>query len=202
MHHKQPGEIGAVKDLLKYLQHRTGSVRREAYLSGEYKDWKEIPQDIRDQALDAQKKWTDRGLGSDRKAILQQLENWQGRQVMMRYWVISPDPHLMQHVPEDKRLEMIARITDATVHDLYEANGWGIPQYSHVIHDKTNKEGFPMPHAHIVTPGTIDLGPHGRIDHFVRKPHIRNLHEISQAHFEHELENVLGKEDELNGEGG
>lgn len=199
MHHKQPGETSAVKELLKYLQHRTGSVRREAYLSGEYKDWKEIPQDIRDQALDAQKKWTDRGLGSDRKEILNRLEDWQGRNILMRYWVISPDPHLMQHVPEDKRLEMVARITDATVHDLYEANGWGIPQYSHVIHDKTTydkklQKDLPMPHSHVVTPGTIDLGPHGRIDHYVTKPHLRNFRDISRHHFEREFEQALGKE--------
>lgn len=199
MHHKKPGETAAVKDLLKYLQHRPGSTRREAYLSGEYKTWQDVPEDIKDQALDARKKWTDRGLGSDRKEILEQLEKWQGRQVLMRYWVISPDPHLMQHVPEDKRLEMVARITDATVHDLYEANGWGTPQYSHVIHDKTthdkklNKD-LPMPHAHVITPGTIDLGPHGRIDHYVTRPHLRNFRDISRHHFERELENVLGKE--------
>jgi len=210
MHHKKPGETAAVKDLLKYLQHRPDSARREAYLSGEYKTWKDVPEDIKDQALDARKKWTDRGLGSDRKEILEHLEGWQGRKVLMRYWVISPDPHLMQHVPEDRRLEMIARITDATMHDLYEANGWGIPQYSHVIHDKyiTAKEFgedklpsksprqrlLPMPHSHVITPGTIDLGPHGRIDHFVAKPHLRNFRDISRHHFESELEHELGKE--------
>jgi len=117
----------------------------------------------------------------------------------MRYWAISPDPHLMQHVPEDKRFEMVSRITDATMHDLYEANGWGIPQYSSVIHDKTihDKElgkDLPMPHAHVITPGTIDLGPHGRIDHYVRKPHLRNFRDISRHHFEREFEQALGKE--------
>jgi hypothetical protein len=213
LHHKKPGEMGAVKDLLKYLQHRPGSARREAYLSGEYKTWQDIPESIKDQALDAQKKWTDRGLGSDRKEIQENLENWQGRNILMRYWVIAPDPHLMQHVPEDKRLEMVARITDATMHDLYEANGWGTPQYSHVIHDKyiVDKRGvefgedklpsksqrqrlLPMPHAHVITPGTIDLGPHGRIDHYVTRPHLRNFRDITRYRFERELENELGKE--------
>lgn len=199
--YKRPGQTKSTRTLLKYLQHRDGSVRRAAYRSGEYERWQDIPKDLRDDQMSPPEhrstSWVDRGLGDDYKTILQQLDDWQGRKILTRHWVLSPDPELMAHIPEDHRLDVIARITDNTVREWYRNNGWGEPAYSYVVHQaETTQNGttLPRPHSHIVTPGTYDLGPHGRPDHYVTRAHIRDLHQTTQQQFQAEMERILGRE--------
>jgi hypothetical protein len=118
--------------------------------------------------------------------------------MLARTWVISPDPELMKHVPDEKRFEVVRNVTEQTLERWYSDNGWGQPEYSYVIHDKHRvADGEQMVHSHVITPATIpvdEAGDLGRIDHYVARPHIRDLHRTTAEAFEEELGRLLGKE--------
>src|SRR5690349_8376747 len=123
--YKQNGQGKQLRDLLKYLQFRDGSIRRESYLRGEgYGD-----QTRRDSAaqLKREARWVDRGMGESYHEIMKNANDLKGRKVLARTWVLSPDPALMQHIPADQRLGVIQRMTDETVNLWYGDNGWGQP---------------------------------------------------------------------------
>ncbi len=197
---KRRGETKSLRDLLKYLQYRDGSVRREAFLSAEQGVEVRYPEGVSDHVLPAHRdaKWVDRGMGETYRQILDRARQWQGRSVLARTWVISPDPELMRHVPESKRFEVVRNVTEKTVERWYSDNGWGTAEYSYVIHDKHRaKDGEQMVHAHVITPGTIPidaLEDLGRIDHYVARPHFRDLNRTAAEAFHEELGRVLGKE--------
>jgi hypothetical protein len=137
-------------------------------------------------------------MGETYKQIANRAFDWQGRRMLARTWVISPDPELMKHVPDHKRFEVVRNVTEQTVERWYSDNGWGQPEYSYVIHDKHRvADGEQMVHAHVISPATIrvdEAGELGRIDHFVGRAHIRDLHHTTAEAFEQELGRVLGKE--------
>ncbi len=193
--YKQNGQGKQFRDLLKYLQFRDGSIRRESYLRGEgYGD-----QSRKDAApLNRESKWVDRGMGETYKDIMKNAVDLRGRKVLARTWVLSPDPELMQHIPADQRLGVVQRMTEETVNLWYGDNGWGQPEYSYVIHDKQRAaDRLQMLHAHIITPGTVFVdapGELGRMDHIVKRPHMADLQHTAVDVFRHEMERVLGKE--------
>jgi hypothetical protein len=92
----------------------------------------------------------------------------QGKRLLARTWVISPDPELMKHIPDEKRFVVVHNVTEQTFECWYSDNGWGQPAYSYVIHDKHRvADREQMVHAHIITPATIridEAGELGRID--------------------------------------
>ncbi|MBN1428171.1 MAG: hypothetical protein JXB07_07290, partial [Anaerolineae bacterium] len=153
-------------------------MRREAFLGQEHR----YPEGLSDYIAPQhrQARWVDRGMGETYKQIANRAFDWQGRRALARTWVISPDPELMKHLPEEHRFDVVCNVTEQTVDHWYSNNGWGQPEYSYVIHDKHRiADGEQMIHAHIITPATIrvdEAGELGRIDHYVSKPHIRDLH--------------------------
>jgi hypothetical protein len=192
--YKRVGQQKGLRDLAKYLQFRDGSIRRDAYLRGEGYGGPEVSDHVRPSRRPP--KWVDRGMGESYSQIVNHAHDLRGRSVLARTWVISPDPELMAHIPEDLRLHVMQRVTERTVEFWYDDNGWGTPEYSYVLHDRqTNDAGKQQVHAHIITPGTIPLEPDlGRVDHIVKKPHIRDLLNTSQEVFEQELERTLGRD--------
>jgi hypothetical protein len=200
MRYKKWGEVKALRNLVKYLQYRDGSVRREAYLDADLDKEFRYPEGVSDHVKPAHRetRWVDRGMGDTYRQITNQAYDWRGRSVLARTWVISPDPELMRHVPEDKRFEIVRNVTERTVERWYSDNGWGQPEYSYVIHDKhRSADGEQMVHAHVITPGTIPIDAAedlGRIDHIVKKPHFRDLNHTAAESLEEELGRVLGKE--------
>lgn len=193
---KKRGQAKALRDLCKYLQYRDGSIRREAFLGEDHRYPDGMSDYVAPQHRD--RKWVDRGMGETYKQIANRAFEWQGRRTLARTWVISPDPELMKHVPEEWRFDVVRNVTERTVERWYGDNGWGQPEYSYVIHDKHRvADGEQMAHAHVITPATIrvdEAGELGRIDHYISKPHIRDLHRTAAAAFEQELGRVLGKE--------
>jgi hypothetical protein len=193
---KKRGQVKALRDLCKYLQYRDGSVRREAFLGPEH----HYPEGVSDYVRPGNRdpKWVDRGMGESYKQIANRAYDWQGRRMLARTWVISPDPELMKHVPDEKRFEIVRNVTEQTLERWYSDNGWGQPEYSYVIHDKHRvADGEQMVHSHVITPATIpvdEAGELGRIDHYVTRPHIRDLHRTTAEAFEEELGRVLGKD--------
>jgi len=198
--YKQKGEIKSFRSLLKYLQYRDGSVRRDAYLEADLDAEFRYPEDVSDHVRPQHRetRWVDRGMGETYRQIANRAYDWQGRRMLARTWVISPDPELMKHVPEAKRFEVVRNVTEKTVERWYSDNGWGLAEYSYVIHDKQrSSDGEQMAHAHVITPGTVrvdETGELGRIDHVAKKPHIRDLHRTARQALEEELGRVLGKE--------
>lgn len=194
MQYKRPGQFRQVKGLLKYLQFRDGAVRRETYLrEGRYTgdDNKAYPK--------IDRKWIDHGLGGTHKEISTNLNDRCSQSVLARTWVVMPDPELMQYIPEDRRLEVVQRVAEQTMETWYRDNGWGIPEYSCVLHEKKGiKTGLDMPHAHIITPGTIPVQDDaimlGRMNHYVKRPHLIDLRRTITRTFELEMEHVLGRE--------
>jgi len=197
---KQKGQVKGLRDLCKYLQYRDGSVRRDAYLTAEQGAEVRYPAGLSDYVTPRHRdaKWVDRGMGETYHQIANQAFAWQGRYNLARTWIISPDPELMKFVPEDKRFEVLRNVTEQTLERWHSDNGWGQPAYSYVIHDKQRStDGEQMVHAHVITPATIpvdEAGALGRVDHIVRKAHIRDLHRTVGQTFEEELGRVLGKE--------
>ena len=154
---KKRGQVKALRELCKYLQYRDGSVRRDAYLGEEHRYPDGLSDYIAPQNRDP--KWVDRGMGETYKQIASRAFDWQGRRMLARSWVISPDPALVAHIPQDQRLPLMQRLTERTVALWYDDNGWGMPEYSYVLHEKLTRHGLPQPHAHVITPGTIPLEP-------------------------------------------
>jgi|GEM_PF-1118377 len=200
MRYKKRGEVKSLRQLLKYLQYRDGSVRRDAFLSAEQGVEMRYPVGLsdHDRPIHRKAKWVDRGMGETYKQITNRAYDWRGRSVLARTWVVSPDPELMRHVPEDKRFEVVRNVTEKTIERWYSDNGWGQAQYSYVIHDKHRvKDGEQMAHAHVITPGTIPIDAAeemGRVDHYVKRPHFRDLNVTAAETFTEELGRVLGKE--------
>jgi hypothetical protein len=198
--YKRPGEVKKLRNLCKYLQYRDGSVRREAFMRADPGTELRYPDGLSDYARPEHRdvKWVDRGMGETYHQIANRAYDWQGRRTLARTWVISPDPELMQHIPEGKRFEVVRNVTEATVERWYSDNGWGQAEYSYVVHDKhRTANGEQMAHSHIITPGTITIdeaGSLGRIDHIVRRAHVRDLHRTSAQVFEEELGRVLGRD--------
>jgi len=192
---KKRGQVKELRDLCKYLQYRDGSVRREAFLGPERHYPEGVSDYVRPEHRDP--KWVDRGMGETYKQIANRAYEWQGRRMLARTWVISPDLELMKHVPDEKRFEVVRNVTEQTLDRWYSDNGWGQPEYSYVIHDKHRvADGEQMVHSHVITPATIpvdEAGELGRMDHYVARPHIRDLHHTTAEAFEQELGRVLGK---------
>ena len=192
---KPRGEMKPLRGLLRYLQYRDGSLRREAFLeTGRY------PEGVSDSAQPANReaRWVDRGMGEGYREIANRAYDWQARRTLARTWVISPDPELMAHVPDAQRFDLVRRVTEQTVERWYSDNGWGTAEYSYVLHDKRRaQDGLQMVHAHVITPATVrvdEAGELGRIDHVVKKAHIRDLHHTAAEAFEQELGRVLGRD--------
>ncbi len=187
--------------MLILLSHRDGSVRRDAFAHStkEARQAREgYPQEMSDHDHPDHRdiRWVDRGMGETYSQITRNSVALAGKRTTARLWVIAPDPELMEHIPEDQRMAVLRRTTEQTLAYWYDDNGWGQPEYSYVLHDKErNQDNKQMLHTHVVTPGTYDPGDGlGRLDQYVRKPHIKNLHEISGEVFQGEMERVLGRE--------
>lgn len=185
-------------NLLKYLQYRDGSVRREIFGATPAGEEQRYPDGVSDYQppMHRDASWVDCGMGSSYKEILGNAEKLRSKSVLARTWVLSPDPELMCYVPEEHRLNLMNRLTERTVQQWYEDNEWE-PEYSYVVHDKKRKgDDVQMLHSHIVTPGTtpVDLGYEGqRTAHYVSKPYLVDLQMTAGRVFQEEMERVLGR---------
>lgn len=201
--YKKPGQFNDLRELLKYLQYRDGSLRRDSFVRvAPDSTARRFPPALSDhsQPLSRQATWVNRGMGASYQQVAKRAHDWQGRSVLARTWVISPDPALVQHIPQAQHSDLLQRITERTIERWYGDNGWGQPEYSYVLHRKEIDDGGQtrhMPHAHVITPGTIPVDPTaplGRIDHYVKAPHLYDLNETAQDVFHEELERLLGRE--------
>jgi protein required for attachment to host cells len=138
-------------------------------------------------------------MGESWRTIARRAQLAAGSRTTARMWIISPDPELMAHVPETERFNALRNVTEGAVEAWYDDNGWGRPEYSYVLHDKEiDREGVharqKMLHAHVITSGTYDASVSARrLDHFVSRHRIANLHDVTHEKTLGELERVLGR---------
>lgn len=213
------------KNLLKYFEKRDGSLRREQYYQlreqagaylkhpdrltaldledlkgrgGTYEQIQERLRALKDMGVDDKdQRWVDRGMGSTWSDIYQRADALKGKRVLARALVISPDPALMEHVPEERQIELVMRTTERTINQWMTENGWGEMPYSYVVHDKENEQGKRMLHTHVIMPGTVkldDIDATGRQELILRKHHLRDYRRTAARSFQEELEIVLGRE--------
>jgi len=200
--YKRPTKEGIAqfRNLLKYLENRDGSLRRDEYLR--LRSQGVDPKNIKIQARDTNvkwraKRWIDRGMGGKYDQIITNAKAVMGERVFARALVLSPDPELMEHIPEDKRLSLLLRYTERTMHEWSEANGWGEVPYSYVVHDKISSTQKQMLHTHIVMPGTIELDEVedlGRVELTLKKGHLADFRSTSHRVFQEEMERELGRD--------
>ncbi len=177
------GGFGELKARLKYFQYRDD---RNGH----------IPQE------EGLERWHDRGLGQDYRSILNNCSRLASDRLLAWTWVVSPDPVLMAHVPEDQRQELVLSLTEEIVEAYYTARGVEVPEYSYVMHDRlTNGEDdsgerLQQLHTHVVLPTTVPTveGARDTFDNRANKGHFKLLQAISTEKFEAALDYYVGPE--------
>jgi hypothetical protein len=186
---------------LKYASRkgRRGNGGRELRRKLKYLTFREdrnghIPQE------EGRERWQDRGMGGSYPEILQRCQALSSSSVLAWTWVIAPAPELMSLVPEDKRLDLVCKLTEEVVESYYEERGVEIPEYSYVIHDRAVKSGDGAAtgqqnlHTHIILPGTARLSDGARKPFYNRseKGHVDLLHRLSTETMEKMLDWYVG----------
>jgi len=139
-------------------------------------------------ARKARRRWVDCGMGEDYPTIFNTCQALQSKDVLAWTYVISPDPTIMELVPERKRRALLEQVTESVVEEYYEARDENRPRYSYVIHDReasTNKQQL---HSHIVLAGTVETmdGPQPFYNNR-RDGHIELFNKLAEEVFEREL---------------
>ena len=134
------------------------------------------------------KRWIDRGLGDSYRTIFRACKTRQSDHVLAWTFVISPDPELMDLVPERHRRKLMATLTETIIEAYYEARDEDVPPYSYVIHDRDTVTGKQQLHTHIVLPGTVETLTGNKAFYNNRRDgHVDLFNRLSEEIFEHEL---------------
>jgi hypothetical protein len=147
-------------------------------------------------------RWVDRGLGTSWGEVQRNCSRLASRDVLAWTLVISPDPQLMELVPETSRLPLLKSITEQTVEAYYNARGADVAEYSYVTHERlTNKEqpddeGVPQLHSHVILPGSVPVLEGGREAFYNRasEGHFEQFRSIANSIFGTELDRMIGKD--------
>jgi hypothetical protein len=167
-----------LKAVLKYLQYRDPNNNR--------------------MAEHGQERWHDHGLGLHHREIFQSCYDLHSPHVLAWTWVISPDPELMNLIPEAQRCPLLVELTERVVEDYYTERGFDPPEYSYVLHRaNTNPEetGVSLPHlhSHIVLPGTAPtIADRLPVYNNKTRGHDRLFREIATEHFSALLDQHIG----------
>lgn len=144
-------------------------------------------------------RWQDRGMGLHWRDIMKHSDALQSKHVLAWTWVISPAPDLMALIPEEERRDLVCDLTERIVEDYYLERGFGVPEYSYILHDREAKmedEGETMQqlHTHVVLPGTAPLNGVDRAALYNNKErgHDVLFREIASRHFSEALDRIVG----------
>ena len=189
-----------LKGKLKYFQHR---------------DDKNTHIQQRDETGEAIRRWEDRGLGDNYNKIAESCSQLATsglkNDVGARTLVLSPQVEFMAAISPDKRMELMAELTDATVERWFEEMRLPPAEYAFVVHQgevKTDRpegieqENKEFVHSHVILAATTPGRTQDRDNYKVYKEQLEQLHEASVAEMERIWTRELGQDrvQELNQE--
>lgn len=164
------------------------------------------------------RRWVDRGLGSRYGEIYDRCQSLAtthlNKNVAARTLVISPEILFMQALPAERRVAVLAELTESAVDRWFETLDLPTAEHSYVIHRGESKHERPdgtikdMPaggeflHSHVVLAATVPGLQQEREPYWVGKQQIPLLHEVARLEMERIWTRELGHERvlELNAE--
>jgi hypothetical protein len=156
------------------------------------------------------RRWIDRGLGDEHWQIFQNCEALATddlqRNVSARMLVIAPEVHMMQAIPEERRIAVLEELTAQTVENWFERMDLPTAEHAFVIHDSRPSDERPdghdkdeahlsehYLHSHVVLAATV-AGLGERETYGVYREQIQQLHEVGRDAMARIWERELGAE--------
>ena len=155
-------------------------------------------------------RWVDHGLGASHRDILNATEALTGdtlkREVGSRLLVIGPEVGLMHAIPDDRRVEVLKELTEATMELWFDRMDLPTPEYAYVCHESqpsderpdgyTKEDGHSESylHTHVVIAPTVPGWVHEREGYRVYEKQIGMLHEAGRDALESIWQRELGVE--------
>ncbi|MHB8628398.1 MAG: hypothetical protein ACYDBJ_15215 [Aggregatilineales bacterium] len=175
---------GKLKGLLRYIQYRDDCDGH-------------IPQE---QGLE---RWTDHGLGHNVQTIAANCDTAKSNYVQAFTFVINPNPDLIAFIPEDRRVNFVKELTEATMDSFLAERGIEGLEYSYALHRRETTDakepGRDNPHTHVILPGTYFSWQDGKrlplyMNRNKRENHIQLLHQIAQQEIDRLLQREIGRD--------
>lgn len=186
--------------------HRKKGICCASCVTFQYRDDKRthIPQKA------GQRRWMDRGLGDTYRGIYESCQATATcdlkKNVAARTLVISPEIDYMQALPPERRVAVLAELTEATVERWFEAMNLPTAEHSYVIHraqtaekradgqakDVSVKREFL--HSHVVLAATVPGFEQDREKYWVGKRQIPQLHRAARQEMRRIWTRELGQE--------
>ena len=155
-------------------------------------------------------RWTDHGLGENHYQILANCGELATddlkRNVGSRLLVVGPEVGLMHAIPEERRIEVLKELTEATMELWFERMDLPTPPYSYVCHESQPGDEHPdgrmkedghtesYLHTHVVIAPTVPGLVQERESYRVYEKQIGWLHEAGRDAMEVIWERELGVE--------
>jgi hypothetical protein len=157
------------------------------------------------------RRWIDRGLGDEHWQIFQNCEALATddlqRNVSARMLVIAPEVHMMQAIPEERRIAVLEELTAQTVENWFERMAIPTPDHSFVIHESKPSDSRPdgrlkdeddlsesYLHSHVVLAPTVQGLERARETYGTYREQIHELHQAGRDAMQMIWERELGVE--------
>jgi hypothetical protein len=155
-------------------------------------------------------RWVNNGLGQSFGEIFancqQTATTHLQNNVAARTLVISPQVDMMQAIPEDRRLDVLHELTEATVDGWFEEMDKPTPEHSTILHRaetaderpdgqlKDRDSGVEFLHAHVIVAPTYEGVDGSRQPYKVYGKQLQQLHEVARDEMERIWTRELGPE--------
>jgi len=155
-------------------------------------------------------RWVNNGLGQSFGEIFSNCQEMatthMQNNVAARTLVFSPQVDMMQAIPEDRRLDVLHELTEATVDGWFEEMDKPTPEHSYILHRtetaderpdgqlKDRDSGMEFLHAHVIVAPTSEEIDGSRQPYKVYSKQLKQLHEVARNEMERIWTRELGPE--------
>ena len=155
-------------------------------------------------------RWVNNGLGQSFGEIFTNCQEMATthlqNNVAARTLVISPQVDMMQAIPEDRRMDVLHELTEATVDGWFEEMDKPTPEHSYILHRaetaderpdgqlKDRDSGVEFLHAHVIVAPTYEEVDASRQPYKVYSKQLQQLHEVARNEMERIWARELGPE--------
>ena len=155
-------------------------------------------------------RWVNNGLGQSFGEIFANCQEMatthMQNNVAARTLVFSPQVDMMQAIPEDRRLDVLHELTEATVDGWFEEMDKPTPEHSYILHRaetaderpdgqlKDRDSGMEFLHAHVIVAPTSEEIDGSRQPYKVYSKQLKQLHEVARNEMERIWTRELGPE--------